>query len=182
MTIRPFYFVIVVLVIFGLFAGSYNLGIMYGKNHAGKACAVKEQKGVIDWMMANSDLPESTLHEVYKLAMTTEFPDLILAIIKTESNFNPYVKSSPGAKGLMGVMPKYWADELKKKGIIKSTRDLYDMQTNINAGVYILKYYFETYKDINVALIKYSGGAKKYANSVFVSLGEINYAKMRGTW
>lgn len=170
------------LVMLFAFVVSYNLGVSYGKNHSTKAYAVKEQQGVINWMLANSDLPESTLHEVYKLSMTTEYPDLVLAIIKTESNFNPYAKSSQKAIGLMGIIPKWWSEDLKKAGIIKSTRDLYDMQTNIKAGVFVLYKYFEIHKDINIALTKYSGGAKKYANSVFVALGEINYARMRGTW
>lgn len=165
-----------------IFVPAYNLGVSYGKNYTNTACVIKEQKGVINWMLANSDLPESTLHEVYKLSMATEYPDLVLAIIKTESNFNPYAKSSQKAIGLMGIMPKWWEEDLKKAGIIKTNRDLYDMQTNIKAGVFVLYKYFETYKDINIALTKYSGGAKKYANSVFIALGEINYARMRGKW
>ena len=138
--------------------------------------------GVYEWMLVKSEMPEEVLKHIQKTTNKYENRDLLLAIIKVESHFNPSAKSSQDARGLMGIIPKWWLDVLIKNKIIKSKRDLYDVEKNIAAGNFILGKYFEKYKDIYEVLDKYSGGHKGYSERVFVAMGEINYARMKGKW
>ena len=133
-------------------------------------------------MLANSDMPEDILKDIYNTAIKYDNSDLILAIIKVESHFNPLTKSHQKAKGLMGITPKWWLEELKSKGIIKTKRDLYNIEKNIEGGNYILSKYFEKHKNIYTVLTNYSGNAKNYPEKVLIALGEINYARIKGTW
>ncbi|CAM2808596.1 membrane-bound lytic murein transglycosylase MltC [Moritella viscosa] len=72
--------------------------------------------------------------------------DLIYAIIKTESSFNPYAVSRAGAYGLMQVIPKTAGADVfnlvKHKSGIPSSAYLFDPVNNIDTGTayfYILK-------------------------------------------
>jgi len=79
-------------------------------------------------------------------------PDLTLAIIKIESNFNKRAVSGAGALGLMQVMPK-WKSILGLKG------DLADTDTNIHHGLQILGFYQETHNgNLKLALASYNRG------------------------
>jgi len=78
-------------------------------------------------------------------------PNLVLAIIAAESDFNPKVVSNVGAVGLMQVMP-HW------KRVLGINGDLTDPETNIRAGLQILGFYLEMYQDLDVALTAYNRG------------------------
>jgi hypothetical protein len=78
-------------------------------------------------------------------------PNLVLAIIAAESDFNPKVVSNMGATGLMQVMP-HW------KRVLGITSDLTDPETNIRAGLQILGFYLEMYQDLDIALTAYNRG------------------------
>jgi soluble lytic murein transglycosylase-like protein len=79
-------------------------------------------------------------------------PELVLAVIEVESNFNPYAISSAGARGLMQVMP-FW---LKQMG--KPDDSLFRVPTNLRFGCTILKYYLEKEKgNLHHALARYNG-------------------------
>lgn len=78
-------------------------------------------------------------------------PDLVLAIIDVESNFNPNAVSHMGAVGLMQVMP-FW------KKSLAIDRDLRDIDTSINYGLKILAMYENTYGSIEMALTVYNRG------------------------
>ena len=66
---------------------------------------------------------------------------LILAIIRKESFFNPFAKSTV-AFGLMQVYPKFHQEKLKNIGI-KDNREIYHIDKNINIGCQIFKEYFD---------------------------------------
>ena len=88
---------------------------------------------------------------------TGEDPDLLLAVIDKESNFNPYALSTTGAIGYMQVMP-FWLKQLNL------SRSLWDIETNLMAGATILKHYRNRYKNHEdkdmLALSAYNRGEK----------------------
>jgi len=96
-------------------------------------------------------------------------PELVLAVIDVESNFDRFAISKAGAQGLMQVMP-FWLKE------IGQPRDsLFNIRTNLRMGCTILKYYLEKEKgDLTRALARYNGslGRYKYPNKVFKLLNK----------
>ncbi len=96
-------------------------------------------------------------------------PELVLAVIDVESNFDRFAISKAGAQGLMQVMP-FWLKE------IGQPRDsLFNVRTNLRMGCTILKYYLKKEKgDLTRALARYNGslGRYKYTNKVFKLLNE----------
>ena len=89
-------------------------------------------------------------------------PDLVLAIIDIESDFDPNIVSHMGAVGLMQVMPQW-------KRVLGIDEDLEDIETSIKYGLQILGFYREMYKDLDVALTAYNRGP-----------GAVDAALMRG--
>ena len=78
-------------------------------------------------------------------------PDLILAIIKQESNFNTLAKSTASAFGLMQIFPSW-------KKTACTDLDLADPADNINCGIKIYSFYEEAYKDTMLSLTVYNRG------------------------
>ena len=77
--------------------------------------------------------------------------NLILAIIKQESDFDPNSTSSSGASGLMQIMPENFAHT----GIT----DKYDVDQNINGGTKLFKEYLNQFDgNKEMALMAYNGG------------------------
>lgn len=92
--------------------------------------------------------------------------DLIRAIIKTESNFNPNVVSSAGTKGLMQLMP----ENCKEYGVV----DPFDIEENIDAGTRHIKEYIDKYDgDIQMGLMAYNGGPTRMKNRGVNSIDDI---------
>jgi soluble lytic murein transglycosylase len=78
-------------------------------------------------------------------------PALVKAVIKAESNFDPYVVSSAGARGLMQLMPPT-AEEM-------NVQDIFDPSDNIGGGVQYLSRMLELFNnDLNLALAAYNAG------------------------
>ena len=75
---------------------------------------------------------------------------LVKAIIHTESGFNPYALSKPGAQGLMQLMPATAA--MYKVG------NAFDPDENIRAGTRHLRYLIDHYKNLELALAAYNAG------------------------
>lgn len=89
-------------------------------------------------------------------------PDLVLAMIAVESNFNPNAVSHMGAVGLMQVMPQW-------KKVLGIEEELSAPDTSIKYGLQILGFYKEMYKDLEMALTAYNRGP-----------GPVDMALMRG--
>ena len=91
-------------------------------------------------------------------------PEMVLAIIEVESDFDPFAISSAGARGLMQVMP-FWLKEIGRP-----EDNLFHVRTNLRFGSTILRYYLDQESGNRArALARYNGsaGKKKYPARVF---------------
>jgi soluble lytic murein transglycosylase-like protein len=91
-------------------------------------------------------------------------PEMVLAVINVESNFDRWAISRVGAQGLMQIMP-FWLKEIPQAG-----DNLFDIRTNLRFGCTILKHYIDREKgDFQRALARYNGSLGKvwYPNRVF---------------
>ena len=96
-------------------------------------------------------------------------PELILAVIEVESNFDPYAISVAGAIGLMQIMP-FWLKEIGRPD-----DNLLHIDTNLRYGCTILRFYYDKEKgDLRRALGRYNGslGKRKYPNKVIDKLSK----------
>ena len=94
-------------------------------------------------------------------------PELILAVIEVESNFDRYAISVAGAIGLMQIMP-FWLDEIGRPN-----DNLLHIDTNLRYGCTILRFYYDKENgDLRRALGRYNGslGKRKYPNKVIDKL------------
>ena len=147
-----------------------------GFKRAGRTAWVKP--AVVEWMKQNSEMPEQLLASIYDVAEMHINTELILAICMVESNFNPDVRSSKGAVGLMGIMPAVWFEELKANGIVTEKKDLFLIRKNIASGIYVLGKYLERTNNLEKALLNYVGGDSEYVKKILQALGEIYHVKM----
>ena len=108
------------------------------------------------------------LKQVHQEAMRADLaPELVLAVIDVESNFDKYAISVAGARGLMQIMP-FWLNEIGRPD-----DNLIHIGTNLRFGCTILKFYLEMEDgDLNRALGRYNGslGKRKYPNKVLDKL------------
>ena len=90
-------------------------------------------------------------------------PQLVLAVIDIESNFDRHALSSAGAQGLMQVMP-FWKDVYNAPN-----DDLYNPLVSLRYGCKILRHYMDKYPTPRDALATYNGslGRDKYPNKIF---------------
>lgn len=103
----------------------------------------------------------------YEAERTDLPPELVLAVIEVESNFDRFAVSRAGARGLMQVMP-FWLDEIGRPD-----DNLFHIDTNLRLGCTILKYYLDMERgDLQRALARYNGslGRRVYSNKVLDKL------------
>lgn len=107
------------------------------------------------WVLVSTDfrLPPSAYdHLIDEAARRYRIdPDLVRAVIRVESAFDPLAVSAAGAQGLMQLMPAL-AEEL-------GVQDAFDPRENIMAGTRYLSYLLDVHKgNIPLALASYNAG------------------------
>lgn len=116
-------------------------------------------------------------YKAYVLESANEFSfpvDLILAVIRAESDFDPNAVSDVGARGLMQIMPKTALLDINR--MLKtnySTEDLFDPAINIRCGTCYLAYLYDIFHDYDTALAAYNAGM----GNVWKWLKEEQYAQ-----
>ncbi len=89
-------------------------------------------------------------------------PELLHAVIRAESAYNPSAVSSAGAIGLMQLMPATAARY--------NVSDIYDPAENIRGGAQYLRFLLDMFEhDLRLALAGYNAGENavvKYGNSI----------------
>ena len=83
-------------------------------------------------------------------------PELVFAIVRTESGFEPLAVSVKGAVGLMQILPSTGQYIAEKKGI--KEYDLYDININLDFGVYYWQYLSEKFSGLNETAAAYNAG------------------------
>ena len=111
----------------------------HGEKHSTSELSRDEKEAAFDDIIeeasASYDVPQS----------------FIKAVIKVESNFNPYAISRAGAQGLMQLMPTV----AKNLGV----EDPFDPRENIFGGTKLLRTLIDQYEgDINLILAAYNAG------------------------
>lgn len=99
-------------------------------------------------------------------------PELVLALITVESNFDRFAISTAGAQGMMQIMP-FWLDEIGHP-----EDNLFDIATNLRFGCTILSIYLKREKgNMHKALARYNGSVGKhwYPQRVFRALRKTWY-------
>jgi soluble lytic murein transglycosylase-like protein len=94
-------------------------------------------------------------------------PEMVLAVIEVESNFNQFAISRAGAQGYMQVMP-FWLKEIGRPN-----DNLFRLTTNLRMGCTILRHYHDLEGgNWTRALARYNGslGKNKYPYKVFEAL------------
>jgi soluble lytic murein transglycosylase len=115
-------------------------------------------------------------------------PDLIIALIETESSFDKNAVSEKGAVGLMQLLPSTAADVARDLKVEwDGAHQLRDPELNIEMGAFYLNQLIERFDDIDLALAAYNMGPgrveeierlgmekpKRYARSVYGKLQTI---------
>jgi soluble lytic murein transglycosylase-like protein len=121
----------------------------------------------------SSSIPSSYLLKIKTLSKEHKLrEDLIIAVIKAESSFNPYAVSKKGAIGLMQLMP----DTARQYGVTNR----FDVNQNLKGGITHLKYLYRKYnKNLPLTLAAYNAGEKavKNHNGIPPYLETHNYIK-----
>lgn len=109
--------------------------------------------GTINYPVAHSEIIEENA-EKYSLE-----PQLLAAIIKTESGYDETAVSSVGARGLMQIMPDTATWIAQQMGIEYKPEYLDDPEYNIAMGSFYISYLINHFQNQDLAIAAYNTGA-----------------------
>ena len=130
----------------------------------------------------NPTLPPSTIRtSLWAVRETSRLlgisPTLLLAIMKVESTFYPDARSPKGAQGLTQVIPRWHSDKLQDAKALYGTDSLRNPFVASYAGARVYLEYLDQAKgNRRVALTRYNGGGKTYADTVLREEARIRQA------
>lgn len=103
---------------------------------------------------ADTELPQEYIQYCEEIGQAYHIcPELLEAVIETESNGDPDAVGELGEIGLMQIYPKYHMDRAERLGV----RYLFDPKGNILVGADYLAEMFEEYRDTGTVLMVYNG-------------------------
>jgi len=112
------------------------------------------KKGAINFMPSSysTAIPTQYKEKIQTLTQKHDFrDDLVIAVAKAESSFNPFAVSPKGAVGLMQLM--------KGTALQYGVFNRYNANENLEAGVKHLKYLYQKYNtNIPLTLAAYNAG------------------------
>lgn len=114
---------------------------------------------ILNSKISNNTAKEIARHVYHYAKVYDRDPDLMLALIKIESNFNTKAVSSAGAEGLTQIMP-FW------KEIFRTDENFFDIETSVKYSFQILAYYEHHYGELEMALIAYNRGHNSIEHSL----------------
>jgi soluble lytic murein transglycosylase-like protein len=77
-------------------------------------------------------------------------PELVAAVVESESDFRPRLQSNKNAQGLMQIVPE--------TGRLMGAENLFNPEDNIAAGTKYLRYLFDRFGDEKIVLAAYNAG------------------------
>ncbi|MBQ2938022.1 MAG: lytic transglycosylase domain-containing protein [Clostridia bacterium] len=127
---------------------------------------------IIGTIIAIIDIPSKIQKNIYKkqyteyvLKYSQEYnvdENLVYAVIKAESNFNPNAKSNKNAIGLMQLMESTAKDIIKKVDLQIPDNEigekLQEADVNINLGTKYLSILIDRYQNVEIAVTAYNAG------------------------
>lgn len=126
------------------------------------------------------DVPLSEDLQDYIFDITAEAnvpPELIIAVIQNESNYNPEATGAAGEQGYMQIHPINFDSLTDRLGVT----DFYDPKQNILCGVYMLSQLYEKYDTRNEVLMCYNNGETGAARLWASGTTETEYCRKIGT-
>lgn len=94
---------------------------------------------------------------------------LILAVAKVESAYNKHAISTSGAYGIMQVIPLWHKDKILVARNRLGNPELFNIDTNIYLGTWVLRDCLVKFKNVEDALGCYSGKTPGYAEKVMAA-------------
>jgi soluble lytic murein transglycosylase len=133
------------------------------ESQEGREDARAEALGVSQ-ALRRADLPEQAKRRLARTIVREAErngldPLLVVAVIHSESSFNPYAQSKVGARGLMQVMPDTGRWLLKRRGEkLGRVSNLFDMELNVQLGTAYLAELKRKFGTVEGALVAYNAG------------------------
>ncbi|MGL4654755.1 MAG: lytic transglycosylase domain-containing protein [Sarcina sp.] len=122
--------------------------------------------GIAFFYMRNTYLPNEYSNDIQKYSVEYNLnPNLVKAVIKAESSYNPMVVSNMGAYGLMQITREtgYYIAGNMGMGDFNQTM-LYNPDINIQMGCWYLRNLINEFGDVNTALAAYNAGRGNVSN------------------
>ena len=119
-------------------------------------------------------LPNEYLTSIKQYSSQYNVPiETVCAIINTESSFKPNAKSTANAMGIMQLTEETFLWLQFKANEERKLDELYDYDTNIRYGTYLLSLLYEEFQDWDTVFAAYNAGRGR-VNSW---LSDSNYSK-----